>query len=309
MNVIPPITMTEAQLVSSNVPEDEYPEWDSGTSYSAGTIVQMTTDEIHRIYSSALSSNLNNPPATRDPTTGEITEDTINWVQVSWTNRWRAFDQVIADQVTQDGDIEFVFSPATRVTGLALFGLDAESVRIVVNNGATDTYDQTFSLVDTSNIYNIFEYFAWNGEYDRGRVITGLPGFVGTTMTVTVSSTGTTKVGQICLGNAIRLGATVDNSEVGIDDFSIKEFDERGKLIVVPRRYSDLIDGAFAMPSTDVRRVKNILTEVRTIPAVYFADEDKPEFALLAYGIFKSFSIPVVGNGEVTVSLEIQSLT
>lgn len=80
MNIIEPVRITPAMLISSNVPEDDHPDWDAGTTYGNGDRVIRS----HRIFESVQGGNTGHNPAADD--VGEW------WVEVSATNRWRAFD-------------------------------------------------------------------------------------------------------------------------------------------------------------------------------------------------------------------------
>ena len=57
LKVIPPVTITDSILLSSSVPETDYAAWNSGTTYSIGNRVILTS--THKIYESLQNSNLN----------------------------------------------------------------------------------------------------------------------------------------------------------------------------------------------------------------------------------------------------------
>jgi len=75
MKVIEPITITNTILSSSNVAENDYTAWSSGTSYSIGDKV-MVVGTTHKNYESKTNSNLGNDPTTDDGT---------NWIDLGAT--------------------------------------------------------------------------------------------------------------------------------------------------------------------------------------------------------------------------------
>lgn len=83
MDFIKPIKITDNELISSTIPETDYVEWASGTTYSAGTRVIVTAQGIHKVYESLVGSNLGNYPPT---------DITSKWLEIGATNRWKAFD-------------------------------------------------------------------------------------------------------------------------------------------------------------------------------------------------------------------------
>ncbi|WP_197919310.1 ACT domain-containing protein [Thiosulfatihalobacter marinus] len=302
MKIISPITMTDAILTSSNVPETDYDEWDVSTTYATGDYVISTSS--HKVYQSAVSSNLGN-----DPTT----DDGSNWTEISSTNRWKAFDSTISDQVSKSGSITYSISPASLVTGIAFFGLDASEVRVQVfdtESPANEIFDTTTSLVDTGEIVDWFTFFTTDlTDYDTEAQFVGIPAYAGYQIDITVGDgTGTAKVGLIALGRVIEIGKTLDGTSVGITDFSIKEQNDFGILSIVERGFADKTSFQFSLPTDDVRRVKRVLTSLRATPAVYFADEDLTQMGATVFGYYDDFEIPLSAGGVSIATLEIKGL-
>jgi len=89
MQIIKPITVTDSILTATNVPENDFPQWAAGTTYSIGNkVVSLTT---HKIYESLINSNLGNNPTTDDGT---------KWLDLGATTRWKAFDTKIGNRAT-----------------------------------------------------------------------------------------------------------------------------------------------------------------------------------------------------------------
>ncbi len=64
MQIIPPITVTDTMLTSTNVLEAGLVAWSSGTTYAAGNQVKVLTgSSLETVYESLVGSNLNHAPA------------------------------------------------------------------------------------------------------------------------------------------------------------------------------------------------------------------------------------------------------
>ncbi|EBA11797.1 hypothetical protein [Roseobacter sp. CCS2] len=79
MQVIRPIPITDQTLVASSIPEQDAPEYSSGTTYAVDDVVQVTS--VQSLYQSVSAANNDNNP---------VADDGTNWVRISSTNRWRA---------------------------------------------------------------------------------------------------------------------------------------------------------------------------------------------------------------------------
>lgn len=296
MKVIVPIAMTDAQLVSSNVTEDDHAEWAAGTTYASGARV-IVIAAVHRIYESVQGANTGNDP---------VTDDGTWWVEISATNRWKVFDAKIADQTHRSGGVEYVIEPATLARAVALFSVEGSEIRVQVRDlSAALIYDETRPMVDDSDIIDWLTFFTTEPAFQTEAVFDDVPAYAGHEVTIT----GPVKVGEIVLGDAVRLGSTLVGSSVGLQDFSLKERDEFGNAIITERAFADEVDFVFSLPVRDVRRIKRVLTALRARPAVYFAGADLIDFGATTYGFYRDFEIPLESAGVARARLEIEGLT
>lgn len=303
MKVIAPLEITDAQILSTNVTEPTS-EWASGTTYAEGDRVSVAAEKT--VYESVQGSNTGNDPTTDDGTW---------WLEVFATNKWRAFDQKIADATSQAGTVQYVIQPSLLVTGVALFNLNAPQVRIQVEDTTTspntETFDQTQALVDDSAIVDWFTFFTedLSDQQIAEALFTGLPGYPTSEITITVGDgTGTPSVGEIALGKVLQLGNTLQGTTIGLTSFSTKEQDAFGNFTIVPRAKSDPIDFEFSVPASNTGRVKKTLDRLRDTPAVYFADESLLYLGAITYGFFQEYDIPLQGTGLSVVTLEVEGL-
>jgi hypothetical protein len=301
MDIIRPIVVTDAVLDSSNVPENDYAVWLSGTTYSVGDRVIVIS--THSVYESLVSSNLGNDPTTDDGT---------KWLRLGATNRWKAFDQKISDPVTQVDSIEYTLTPANSTpTAVALFGLKGVTATVVVTDDTEgEVYNETKSLLDTLDVIDWYSYFFEEISYVSTMLFTGIPPYFGSTVDVTVTeATGeTAQLGQLVFGFLVDLGLTTYGTAISIQDFSRKETDAFGNFIVVERAFSNLVDFDVRLPTQTAGRVRRILAEYRATPIVYIGNEDS-SYGTIAYGFYRNFDITLDTPSYSFAAIEVEGLT
>ena len=300
MRIIKPVTITDSILTSSTVPEDDYPVWASGTTYALEDRVINTT--VHKVYESVQSSNVGNDPTTDDGTW---------WLEVSATNRWKAFDQKITAQVSEANSIQYVLDPTDElITSIGFFNLDASTLQVQLEDATEgEYYNETFDLIDNSYVIDWYTYFFEPQRKLEELVLNDLPPYISPTVTTTITETGSTaEVGQIVIGRYLDLGALRYNTSVSIEDYSRKERDTFGNPIIVQRAFAQLADYDLVLETNAVRRVQSILSEIRTTPVVWFAGTDTEKFGTTIYGYYKDFNINLSTPSLSYATIEVEGL-
>lgn len=295
--VIIPKQLAEAKLLSSNVPENDYPVWSSTTTYATGDMVIMTTG-VHKVYKSLTSGNLNHQPNL----------DPINWVEVGPTNRWKMFDQSGGTVTVNPSTIQFTIE-ADRVNSLAFIDILATSVTIVGTVGATEFYNQTFEIQDRAIIENWYDYFFAESFRATELVVRDIPSLVGANLTITVTNLyGNAQVGTFIFGNASSIGATQYGARAGITDYSRKSTDEFGRTTIVERAFSKTMDVNLWVQSSAVDAVTAKLNTLRATPCLWVGSGGNYE-TLTVYGFYKDYSIDIAYPTYSVISLQIEGLT
>tara|TARA_R110000744_G_scaffold90769_2_gene176254 strand:- start:152 stop:1060 length:909 start_codon:yes stop_codon:yes gene_type:complete len=302
MDIIKPIIVTDSVLTSTNIPENDYAEWASGTTYSINQkVISVTT---HRIYSSVINSNTNNDPTTDDGT---------NWLNIGATNRWRAFDKYISDPVTNVTSIEYTLTPPTGSTpsAVSLFNLKGISATVTVTDSVDGVvYNQTISLTDNRNIIDWYSYFFAEQVQREEALFIDIPPYIGAVVGVTVTQeTGlTANLGQLVFGFLTDLGATVYGTSIGIEDYSIKSRDAFGNAIIVERNFSQTVDFDVRLETQTARKVQKTLAALRATPVVYLGSTDV-SYGTLVYGFYRRFDITLETPSYAFASIEVEGLT
>ena len=305
MDIIRPVTVDNTILVSSNVTEDDYAEWASGTTYADGDRVIVIGD-THKVYESLVNSNTGN-----DPTT----DDGSNWLELGATNRWKAFDQKISDQVENTDSIEYTFNDTSSyITAVAFFGLSGTELNVTLTDntvgGEGEVYNTTVSLIDNRDVEDWYTYFFEEIIYKTEEQFLDLPPYLDADLDVTITAdTGeTAKVGQIVFGFLVDIGLTTYGTNISIEDFSRKETDAFGNFIIVERPFSKLADYDVRFRTGTARKVQETLAQYRATPIVYIGSDDVA-YGTTVYGFYRRFDLTLETPSYSLAAIEVEGLT
>lgn len=294
MMLLTPIAVTAANLTASNVAEDDAPAYNAGTTYAVD-------DEViyaFRLYRSLVGSNTGNQPDTSP----------AQWQDRGAINRYKAFDALIETQTENADTIDVTIDPGAVVNAVALFRLEANSVRVVVDDPVEGVvYDETRTLQDNDLITDWYAYFFEPIE-TRSRVLfADLPNYRDATVQIIVDNTGgTAKAGAIALGALRGLGVTLFGTTFGILDYSRKERDAFGNFEIVERGFADRISFDVSIDTPSANRIKRLLTAARTTPVVFIGTTNREE--TVVYGFYRDWQV-VLGNAVFSdVSIEVEGL-
>jgi hypothetical protein len=249
-----------------------------------------------------VNSNLGNDPTTDDGT---------NWLEISATNRWKAFDQKISDPVTNLNSIQYVLSdPNSNITSVALFGLKGVTANVTVADGATEVYNQDISLTDNRNIVDWYTYFFEEQVQKEQAQWLDIPPYLGSTVTITVTEASgeTAQLGQLVLGFLSDLGVTNYGTSISIEDFSRKETDDFGNFVVVERAFAQLADFDIQFETGNARKIQRTLAGFRATPIVYIGSEDT-SYGTTIYGFYRRFDLTLEGPSLSFGAIEVEGLT
>lgn len=293
--VIEPIPLNLLANIETNITQ-EYPTWLIGTTYAANDFV---VKGIY-LYQSVVGSNTGNDP--------EI-DDGSFWVRLGYENRWRAYDRKFSTKSTNAEEIQYTVTLPLSVDSIAIFGLDGAEATITVTDPVDEVvlYEETIQLISDLEIIDAWTYAFNEINYSTRIILNDLPGFSGNILEILVTSPGgIAAAGEIFIGNSRLLGEVDVDSSLGIEDYSIKERDEFGNIIVVERGFTTLITYQFTFPTQDANRLKELMTRIRAIPSVYY-DDELYDLGLTTAGFYKDFRVPLTTTMCHSV-LEVESL-
>lgn len=331
MKVIRPITITPAMITYNSAPADAgVPVWNSATAYPDRAIVKKGL-YLYQNESATTSTN-------QDP---EI-NDTV-WLKIGPTNEWAMYDEKtttttdatlnVTTVPANPGYVELILESTVKTGSLdsvALFNLYGDKVSIKVTDGPpgageTIVYPQDLSAGNWSvqsligdEILDWYQYFFVDYAEQRTQVVfRDIPGLLNDDIHVTFRITAKTTtpatlavaVGNVVFGTVATIGGTNYGMTAGVIDYSIKETDEFGETVFVPRDYSKRITAEIQIPNKDLNRVQRTLYNLRAKPAVWIAaDNPTYEEAAVVFGFYRDFSTSISYPTHSMCSVEIEGL-
>lgn len=295
MYVIKPYIITDAALVGSSIPENDYPAWNPATNYAAGALViHVPTHSVYRRVVagvSAMSPDL----------------DATNWSRVGPTNRWAMFDRATGTVSTAAGALSVQIAPGVG-GGLALLDVAGAEVSVSMTDPATGStvYSRTVSLSDPT-VSDWSEYFFGEIGNRTTVVLNDLPFFASGVIAVTITGPGTVGIGTLAAGRVIDLGGTKYGAQVGIIDYSVKSTNAFGVTTVTERNFAKKLTAQTVLEKRKVDATAARLAALRATPGVWVgADEYE---STVVYGFFRDFGVDISYPVLSVCSLTIEGLS
>ena len=287
--LIRPLAITDGIVTANNVTEADAAEYSSATAYTLGQIVMVTgtaggaATATHGIYTAQGNTTGDDP----------TTDDGTNWVLTSYTNAWLMFDPEYQTQTVFADTIEVEFTPATSINSLAVLNVDAASATIVQS---TTGYTETKSLI-SHGVLGWYDWFFESPIRIADAVFTGIPPYIGETLTVTLDNTGLdAKCGVMVLGKAKILGATQWEANRSINDYSQATEAVDGSVTLTQGNYSKRLNMEFKVPQGLESEATRVLEQYRATPMV-FVGSDEYEMTII-YGFLGSWAVPISNTGR-----------
>lgn len=295
MKVIKSIVTTDAILTYSNIAEDEHPAWLSGTSYNANARVIYN----HKIYERVIAG--------AGTTTPDI--DQVNWMYISYTNRYRMFDNILYSTSEKVGGIHFTLTPSQSVDSLAVLNVNASSVRVVMTDPVLGVvYDRTIDLSNVSDVTDYYTYFySPLVAKSNTAVFTDLPIAPTATIDVYISAgSALVSVGEVVYGIKKVVGRTNYGTSIGIKSYSRKEFDEFGNVTVVKRKNSKYCEYDIDIDNYMLNDIQRFFSDIDSVPCVFIGNEEFEE--LIVYGFYSDFKATISFPSVSKCTLRVEGL-
>jgi hypothetical protein len=298
MKIITPVTIKDVNLVSSNVPENDYPLYSFVGNYSKNQYVMYIATDVHEIYQSLVDSNQQNA----------IT-DTTKWLKIGPTNRWKIHDQTLQTQTVNNGSITNKYNVSGVVTSVAALNVNGSSLRVKMTDEIDGVvYDTTVSLLAPAGITDWYKYFFGTLIQSPDAVLTDLPPYSDAEVEVTIAANeGNAACGALILGNVNEIGATQYGCKVGITDYSNKSQDQFGNYNVTKRPYRKTGEFSVMVENNYVDQLQMLLAQYRATPLLYMGSD---AFAsTYIYGFYRDFDITIAYPTNSLCNINIEGLT
>jgi hypothetical protein len=304
LKIVNPIAITDAMLIDSgsppetNVPENDYAVWDSGTTYALGDRVILVS--THKIYESLQGANLNKNPVTQ----------TTWWVEVGPTNRWAVFDNSISTQTEQSTNITYTLEPNTPINTIAVLNVtNATELQIEMTSPTAGiVYDETISFAPLPVTPDWWAWFYGQRIQNKQHIALDIPIYTDAEIRITLLGGANLAVGAILLGQQQNFGLGISyGARVGIQDYSRKETNEFGDTILVQRAFAKRANFSLLLGKSEVDSFQNFLADIRATPVLWIGSTEYDSTTL--FGFYKNFDILISYPEQSDCELEIEGLT
>jgi hypothetical protein len=294
MKVIKPITFAPAMLISSTAVETA-PAWVAGTTYAKGAVVDFG---LH-LYESLVNNNLGNNPSTA----------ATFWLQIGPDNTHAMFDDSVSTQTKATGSLSVVLAP-NIVNSLALINMAGTTATVTVTDGAggPEVFSRSFNL-DGTILADWYQYFFEPYVQQQEVTVTDLPPYANARVTVTITGAGAVALGNLVLGTFYVLGEALSKPTLRTDDYSLVTTSEFGTTTLTRRNSSKRADVQLFFERGQMRKVYQILDELRATPCVWITSDRADDTPLTVYGIRSGFSIVVEYATHCLANLELKGMT
>lgn len=260
--------------------------WTAGT-YNTGTRRIMTS--THKLYEVVAT-----PSTTDQPDVGAA-KAAPTWIEVSATNKYRAFDSVIDTQATDaTAPITYRFEPVGLCNSFAAFNVSGCSEIVVTVTDDVDgvVYNNAVDMTDDSAVVDEYTWCFSQVILRQQAVLLDLPAYTNPQIDVSFNGDGAVSVGEIVIGNSITLGEALYGTAVETVDYSIYETDDFGNRRVVRRRTADLTEFKVGVNKNRINYVRNVLKDLRGVNCVWVGEGIEDD-ATVVYGFGRGSRIPI----------------
>ncbi len=294
--IVPPVIIDDVKLLLSDVPENDYAEWNAAVNYVKGDRVILVS--THTIYEAA-SANLNKNPATNKAI----------WLVVSATNRWKVFDDKTLSQTEQIVSMSYTISPGKVVNTVGLINCHAKSARIRVTDPIDGlVYDKTKNFLGKLSKGDWYEYFFEEIIRETDKVFTDLPTYGSAQIKIDIENAlNMVRCGVITMGFKRTIGIGVSHGvDIGVQDYSRREINEFGEPEFVKRGYSKTASFNITIRDFEVDVAQRLLASIRATPTLFIGSTLYN--STIIYGWYRDFSETISYKYISEMAIEVESL-
>lgn len=265
LTVLKPLTIDDAVLIASDVPETDYAEWVAEATYVLGDRIIDVAG--HKIYESIQNANSGRPPP----------DEPLFWAEVGPTNRWRAFDTANSTATAQAGSISYTLRPNAVITTLAALNLaGVTSIRIQFTHPVYGSmYDETIDLSSLPAAPDWWSWFFGQRSAPTQYLNFNLPGVPGADMQIDFAGTDELAVGVLLIGQPREFGfGVVYGTKFGIRDYSRNEANDFGERVLVRRNYAKTLSCELVLAKAEVDPAIAFFSGLRATPCLWVVTDE-----------------------------------
>lgn len=299
--IVAPMTVAPANVIATNVPESPEGEWASGTAYTKGQRVKVTS--VHKVYESVMDGTNTG----KDPT---LPANVTAWLEVGATNRYKVYDNSVSTQTVQPTSITYQLRMGVGITALSILNVvGAVNVNIrIVDPVYEEVYnlDYGFALQPASSTWH--SWFFGIRSARTQLVLYNLPTFPNADIFITLTGGASLAVGTILVGQLREFGlGTNYGASVGVQDYSIKSKNAFGDTILLERAFAKRGNFDMQLVKAQVDELFSYLSSIRAKICLFIATEEYE--CTTIYGFPRDWQIVISYPEHADCSIEIEGMT
>ena len=294
--VVPPVIIDDVKLLTTDVPENDYPNWSNVTNYVKGDRVILSS--THKVYEAA-SANTNKNPATNK---------TI-WIEVGATNRWKVFDDRTLSQTEQVGSMSYTILPGKVINTVGLINCHAKTARVRVTDPIDGlVYDKTKKFIGKLSKGDWYEYFFEEIIRETDKVFLDLPAYGSAQVQIDIENAlNMCRCGVITVGFKRTIGIGVNHGvDIGIQDYSRREINDFGDPEFVKRGYSKTASFNVTIRDYEVDVAQRLFASIRATPALFIGSSIYN--STIIYGWYRDYGSTITYRYISEMTVEVESL-
>jgi len=294
MNILIPITITDAMLVSSSIAEPAAGEtvWVSAGTYVVGDLRIRTT--THRVYQCILAHTGRTALPENDP---------LYWDDTDPTQKWAPFDTDTSTAATSASPLTYVIS-AGFAPDSSLYKLVGSSLDITVKDGPGGAVLESRTISLFEDALGLYEYLFEPARPKERLIITGLPLHPTAELTYTITGPTDVGVGMMNVGknrkiiNPSSWGGTEYGATVEPMTYSRIKTDDFGKTTIKRGNSATGMRATVVLPIADANFALQTIQQVLDVPV-----------SVVASGLPDYAGLNVFGLANASLSYESASHT
>jgi hypothetical protein len=235
---------------------------------------------------------------------GDVSIVSPRWLDLGPDNAMAMFDGYNNTTTTFATTADVTIDPGARFDALGMTGLVGAEARVVINDGVSDVYDETYSLINNGEVVDYYSFFFGYRGQIASLVVDDLPT---ETLAPVLTVTGPSAIGNLSIGKQFEIGGFQYGLDLGSRSFSTIAIDETfGNYAVTRRRTAKRAIGQAMIENTRIDPVKNVLDAYDGIPVFWRIVEGYD--ATIIFGFYRAFNIEVRYLLHSLISYEIEGV-
>ena len=295
MRVIPEEIVTPTVLQSTNVVNIET-TWSAGT-YNLG---------IRRVFDRRVYEVVASPSTSAQPDVGAAA-DPPSWVELGFSNQWRMFTEGADSISTRDGDITATIEFPGLISTVGVLGVSGKTITLTV----TDSVDGVvFSEVKDLQDIGVADWWEWYFlPYDRidKVVFNGIPPYAAADINLLLEGatiSDPVHIGRVVAGVSRDIGVVLYDTDIKVQDYSIKSRDGFGNLKLQARRSIALINYNVHIFTDRIDFVTRVIKRLAGLPALYVGEEALT--STITFGVFTDVSTGISTPSKSELILQVE---